>query len=314
MRVLITGVNGFVASHLVDYISANYPDVEIYGTKRWRSSLENISHCVKPIQLADCDLRDLSSLISVFQTKFDKVFHLAAQSFVPFSYQAPAETLETNVIGTANLLEAIRITKQDPLIHICSSSEVYGQPLYTPIDENHPLNPISPYGVSKVAEDRLGFAYYKAYGMKVVITRMFTHTGPRQHEALVTSNFAKQVALIEKAKRPPFLEVGNLQSIRTFADVRDTVRAYWLLNDNMVGEVYNIGGNRTMTIGGMIDMLQEMATRTFVIKKDPSRLRPADVTLQIPDCSKFQKKTGWETEIPFEKTLSDLLQFWRDKV
>ena len=256
----------------------------------------------------------MSSLISVFQIKFDKVFHLAAQSFVPFSYQAPAETLAINVIGTSNLLEAIRITKQDPLIHICSSSEVYGQPDYTPIDEKHPLNPISPYGVSKVAEDRLGFAYYKSYGMKVVITRMFTHTGPRQHEALVTSNFAKQVALIERGKQSPFLKVGNLKSVRTFADVRDTVRAYWMLKETMSGEVYNIGGQETMTISELIERLQELSTRTFVVEEDPSRLRPADVTLQIPDCSKFQKETGWKPEIPFEKTLLDLLNYWRERV
>lgn len=315
MKVLITGATGFVGSHLIDYILANHPEVEIYGTKRWRSSLDNISHCLGKIKLIDCDLRDLSSLISVFQTKFDKVFHLAAQSYVPFSYQAPAETLETNVIGTANLLEAIRITKQDPLIHICSSSEVYGQvkPEDIPIKESQPFNPVSPYGVSKVAEDMLGLAYYTAYGLKTVRTRMFTHTGTRQHEVFVCSNFAKQIAMIEKGWQD-YVSVGNIDSIRTFADVRDTVRAYWLLNESMAGEVYNIGGVTTITILEMLNKLLNLTPFPIVAKSEESRFRPADVTLQIPDCSKFQEETGWKPEIPFEKTLSDLLQFWRERV
>ena len=314
MKVAVTGITGFVGSHLADYILENEPDVEIIGLKRWRSPLDNIKHILGKVTLYDCDLTDLPSVISFFQKfEIDKVFHLAAQSFVPYSYVAPIATLNTNVIGSANLLEAIRLSGQRPLIHICSSSEVYGQPIYTPIDEKHPLNPISPYGVSKVAEDRLGWAYYKSYGMKVVITRMFTHTGARRGDVFFASNFAKQIAEIEKGKEPT-VYVGNLESTRTVCDVRDAVRAYWMLNESMAGEVYNIGGSEVMTVYDVLLKLISMSSvkDKIKIKVDESRLRPADVTMQIPNCTKFRLATKWRAEIPFTQTLKWLLDYWRE--
>ncbi len=316
MRILITGITGFVGSHLADYILENHPEVEIYGTRRWRSPLSNIEHILDKIQLIDCDLADLPSLISLLRkVDPDKIFHLAAQSYVPFSFIAPIKTLEDNVIGTANLLEAIRLTNYNPLIHICSSSEVYGQPrkCEVPIKETNPFRPVSPYAVSKVAEDMLGYQYYKAYGLKVVRTRMFTHTGPRRGDVFVCSNFAKQIVMIERGLQS-VIRVGNLYSVRTFADVRDTVRAYWLLTKDMAGEVYNIGGETTMTIASMLRELTKLTNIEVNLEEDKSRLRPIDVTLQIPDCTKFKEATGWETVIPFRKTLSDLLDYWRDRV
>ena len=320
MRVLITGITGFVGSHLAEYILAEHPEVEVFGTKRWRSPKDNIRTAEHRVTLHDCDLRDLSSLISVLdEVKPEIIFHLAAQSYVATSYRAPADTVETNVTGTLNLLEAVRITRLDPVIHICSSSEVYGQvhERDLPIDEDTPLRPVSPYAVSKVGEDMLGYMYHQAHGLKTLRSRMFTHSGPRRGEVFVDSFFSLQIARIEQGVQDPVLRVGNLDSVRTFCDVRDTVKAYWLLvHECPPGEVYNIGGDTTMTIREMLDLLLRMtdARERIVVQVDPALLRPADVTLQIPDTSKFKAATGWEPEIPYERTLGDMLDHWRQRV
>jgi GDP-mannose 4,6-dehydratase len=324
VRVLVTGVTGFVGSHLADYIVEHHPDVEIFGLKRWRSPMENVVHLGGKIVLYDCDLRDLSSIIAILsKIRPDIVFHLAAQSYVPTSYTAPVDTLMTNVIGTANLLDAIRISEIDPVIHVCSSSEVYGQvkPDEVPIKESNPLRPASPYAVSKVAEDMLGWQYFTAWGLKTIRTRMFTHTGPRRGEVFVVSSFAKQIASIEARLQEPNIWAGNLDSVRTFLDVRDAVRAYWVMIEKYfegkvpAGEVYNIGGATTMKVGEMLNKLLELSPikEKISIKVDKQRLRPADVTLQIPCVDKFKAATGWEPLIPFEQTLQDLLDYWRDK-
>ncbi|MFC2001750.1 GDP-mannose 4,6-dehydratase [Chloroflexota bacterium] len=321
MRILITGITGFVGSHLVDYVLANHPQVAIYGLVRWRSPMDNLEHITADkLNLHYGDLVDMGSLIRILEEiKPEFIFHLAAQSYVPTSFAAPVDTLQTNIIGTTSLLEAIRITGIDPVIHICSSSEVYGQVRENevPITENCPLRPSSPYAVGKVGEDMIAFQYQLSYGIKTIRTRMFTHTGPRRGKVFVVSAFARQIALIEKEKQEPILKVGNLESVRTFSDVRDAVRAYWLLvNKCQPGEVYNVGGSRTMKIREMLDMLLSLSPVKDIVKieVDPKLLRPSDVTLQIPDCSKFKKVTGWEPEIPFEKTLLDTLDYWREKV
>jgi len=318
MRVLITGITGFVGSHLVEYILAHHPQTEIFGIKRWRSPKDNIRHLLGRVTLSDCDLRDLGSLIRVFgEVKPEVIFHLAAQSFVSTSYVAPNDTLDCNVTGTCNLLEAVRILKLDPVIHICSSSEVYGQvgKEDVPIRETCPLRPVSPYAVSKVGEDMLGYMYWSAYKLRTIRTRMFTHSGPRRGEVFVDSFFAQQLARIERGLQPPVIRVGNLDSVRTFADVRDTVRAYWLLVQKCPpGEVYNIGGDTTMTIRDMLEMLLGMTTfkGKIEIKQDPALIRPADVTLQIPCADKFKAATGWKPEIPYQQTLRDMLNYWRE--
>ena len=316
MKALITGITGFVGSHLAEYLLKQ--DVEVFGTYRWRSPLDNIKDIKNKIKLVNCELRDLSSVYStISQTRPDFIFHLAAQSYVPASFSIPADTLITNIIGTTNLLEAVRMNKIDPVIHICSSSEVYGQVRKeeVPITENTPLRPASPYGVSKVGEDMIAYQYFLSYGIKTIRTRMFTHTGPRRGSVFATSSFAKQIAEIEKGLKEPVVYVGNLDSVRTFSDVRDAVKAYWLLvNKCDPGEVYNIGGNRTMKIGEMLDILLSMTDKKIKVKVDKNLLRPSDVTLQIPNIDKFAKKTGWKPEIPFEKTLRDLLDYWRENV
>ena len=274
MKALITGITGFVGSHLAEYLLKQ--NVEVLGTYRWRSPLENIKDIKDKIKLVNCELRDLSSVYNtISETKPDFIFHLAAQSYVPASFSIPVDTLITNIIGTTNLLEAVRMNKIDPIIHICSSSEVYGQVRKeeVPITEDTPLRPASPYGVSKVGEDMIAYQYFLSYGIKTIRTRMFTHTGPRRGSVFATSSFAKQIAEIEKGLKEPVVYVGNLESVRTFSDVRDAVRAYWLLvNKCEPGEVYNIGGNRTMKIGEMLDILLSMTDRKIKVKVDKNLL------------------------------------------
>ena len=318
MRVLITGITGMVGSHLAEYILENHKDVELHGMIRWRSPLDHIRQIKNKVQIHYADLRDLNSLVTVLRkAKPDRIFHLAAQSYVVTSFDAPVDTLTTNVIGTTNLLDAVRIVGLDPLIHICSSSEVYGQvlPDEVPIAESVPLRPASPYAVSKVGEDMIAFQYFVSYGIKTLRTRMFTHTGPRRGDVFAESAFAKQVAEIEAGLKPNPLKVGNLDSVRTFADVRDAVRAYWLLLEKGTpGEVYNIGGNETMTVGEMLEALKKLAKVKIEHVVDPALLRPSDVTLQIPNVAKFKKATGWEPEIPLSQTLEDLLNYHRERV
>jgi len=320
MTILITGITGFVGSHLAEYILTVAPNSQILGLARWRSPKDNIAHILTKVRLCYGDLLDLPSLkATLSEYRPEIIFHLAAQSYVDFSFAVPIATLETNIIGTANLLEAIRQLKisndYDPVIHVCSSSEVYGQVREDeiPITEDNPFRPASPYAVSKVAEDMLAFQYWLSWKIRTIRTRMFTHTGPRRGEVFVTSNFAKQVAAIEAKLAEPVIKVGNLKSIRTFLDVKDAVKAYWLLvNKCPPGEVYNIGGSETMTVGDMLNMLLRLSSvKNIDVKVDPARLRPSDVTLQIPCIDKFTKATGWKPEIRFEKTLEDLLNYWR---
>ena len=318
MRALITGITGFVGSHLAEYLIERSD--EVFGTYRWRSPRDNIESILNKITLVNCELLDTISVKNCIETvKPDVIFHLAAQSYVPASFDEPATTLETNIIGTLNLLEAVRQVNIDPIIHICSSSEVYGQVREdeVPIKETNIFRPASPYAVSKVGEDMISLQYFLSYGIKTIRSRMFTHTGPRRGEVFVVSAFAKQIAMIELGLKEPILKVGNLDSVRTFLDVRDAVKAYYLLVKKCVpGEVYNIGGNTTMKVGEMLDLMLSFSSMKDKIKieVDPKLLRPSDVTLQIPDVSKFIEATNWKAEISLEKTLEDTLEYWRQRL
>ncbi len=315
MRILITGVTGMVGSHLVDHVLANYADVEVHGLMRWRSSTDNIRHALDRVSIHLADLNDLGSLIRLLETvQPDRIFHLAAQSYVMTSFTAPVDTLLTNVIGTSNLLEAVRLSGVEARIHICSSSEVYGQVMQKdlPIRETMPLRPASPYAVSKVGEDMIAYQYGLSFGLDIIRTRMFTHTGPRRGAVFAESAFALQIARIEVGLQSEPVRVGNLDSVRTYADVRDAVRAYWLLLEKCPqGEVYNIGGTRTLTIGDILEILKSKARVPVEHVVDPDLLRPSDVTLQVPDISRFQEATGWRPEIELEQTLGDLLNYHR---
>jgi GDP-4-dehydro-6-deoxy-D-mannose reductase len=314
MRILITGISGFTGSHLADYFLAQGKH-EIFGTIKWRSNRENIRHIEEKINFVDCDIRDAFAMKTVLQTsRPDYIFHLAAQSYVPFSWRVPQETLQTNIIGELNLFECVRDLKMDPMIHIAGSSEEYGLvlPDELPITEDNPLRPLSPYAVSKVAQDLLGFQYFKSYGIRIVRTRAFNHTGPRRGEVFVTSNFAKQLVEIEQGKKGPVLRVGNLDAVRDFLDVRDVARAYaFAVEKGTPGEVYNIASGKGIKIRDLLNKLVSMSKIEIKIEQDPARLRPSDVELLTGSAEKFQKATGWRPEIPFDKTLEDLMEYWR---
>jgi GDP-4-dehydro-6-deoxy-D-mannose reductase len=316
-RALITGITGFVGSHLAELLLAK--GFEVHGIKRWRSKTENIIHIMKQLHLQEADLRDGHSLFQVInEVRPNYIFHLAAQSFVPTSWRAPADTMETNAVGTLNLLEAVRKVGINPAIQIAGSSEEYGlvYPHEVPIKETNPLRPLSPYGVSKVATDMLGFQYHRSYGMNIVVTRSFNHTGPRSGEVFVTSNFAKQIVEIEKGTREPLIRVGNLDAKRDFSDVRDIVRAYKLsVEKGEFGDCYNISSGKPRVINDVLDLLLKKSnTKDIKIEMDPSRMRPSDVEILHGDCTKIMKQTGWKPEIPFEKTMSDLLEYWRERL
>jgi GDP-mannose 4,6-dehydratase len=321
--VLITGITGMVGSHLADFLLEN-TDWKIYGFCRWNDSLENIEHLSelindkKRIELIYGDLNDAISVFNCVRlSRPDYVFHLAAQSYPQTSFIAPIETLQTNIVGTANLLEALKGT--DAIIHVCASSEIFGRVPEDklPINEECSLHPASPYAISKVGTDLLGRYYAEAYGMKIMTTRMFTHTGPRRGDVFHESTFAKQIAMIEAGLQEPKIYVGNLDSLRTYADVRDAVRAYYMLvtKSPIAGEYYNIGGDYTCKVGDTLYYLIGLSTaKNIEVIVDKDRLRPIDADLQLPDTTKFKYHTGWKPEISYETTMLDLLNYWRDKV
>lgn len=344
MRVLITGITGMAGSFLAEYLADQHPDVEVFGTFRWRSKLDNVQDLrgrgklnvldegqritdeaglrrfVKPGQVTviDCELQDGSAVRGVIRAvRPDKIFHLAAQSFVPTSWTAPAATLTNNIVSQVNLFEAVREAGLDPVIQIAGSSEEYGlvYPDEAPIREDNPLRPLSPYAVSKVGQETLALQYFRSYGLKTIVTRGFNHTGPRRGQVFATSSFAKQIAEIEAGLRQPVIDVGDLESRRDWTDTRDMVRAYWLATEHAEpGEVYNVGRGTCISVGDMLDILLSHSTVNIAKQQDPSRMRPSDVRLLWANVDKFQKATGWQPMIPFEQTMADLLGYWRERV
>jgi GDP-mannose 4,6-dehydratase len=324
-RCLITGITGMVGSHLCDFLIEN-TDWQIYGFCRWNDDLTNIKHLFKRIN--DCDrveliygdINDFPSVSKAVSVSMpDYVFHLAAQSYPQTSFTAPIETLQTNIIGTANLLESIHLSSYSPVIHVCASSEVFGRVSKEnlPIKEDCNFHPASPYAISKVGTDLLGRYYAESCNMTVMTTRMFTHTGPRRGDVFAESTFAKQIAMIEAGLIDPVIKVGNLDSLRTWSDVRDAVRAYYLLVtvNPIAGEYYNIGGSHTCSIREMLKHLISLSTvKNIEVSVDPDRLRPVDADLQVPCTDKFKNHTGWDTVISFDQTMRDLLEYWRSRI
>jgi GDP-4-dehydro-6-deoxy-D-mannose reductase len=344
VRVLITGITGMAGSFLAEYLADQHPDVEVFGTFRWRSKLDNLQDLrsrgklnvldegqritdeaslrrfVKPneVTVIDCELQDPSAIRGVIRAvRPDRIFHLAAQSFVPTSWTAPAATIANNIVSQVHLFEAVRDARLDPLIHIAGSSEEYGlvYPDEAPIKEDNPLRPLSPYAVSKVGQETLAIQYFRSYGLKSIVTRGFNHTGPRRGQVFATSSFAKQIAEIEAGLRQPVIDVGDLESRRDWTDTRDMVRAYWLaLEEAQPGQVYNVGRGTCISVGDMLDILLSHSSRKIAKQQDPSRLRPSDVRLLWANVDKFRAATTWAPRIPFEQTMADLLQYWRERV
>ena len=317
-KALITGISGSGGSYLAEFIVNRQPGVEVHGLSRWHSTTaqDNLKNIAKSITAHECDLNDVSSVVNTLkQVRPDAIFHLASHANVRASFATPLAVLNNNIMGTANLLEGIRLAELDPIVQLCGTSEVYGQaaPENVPIKEDCPLNPSSPYAVSKVAQDLLGYTYYRSYGMKIVRTRMFAYLNPRRRDLFATS-FALQVARIEAGLQKE-LRHGNLDSVRTLIDVRDAMETYWIAMDKgLPGEVYNIGGTTAIKVGDFLQLLKKYAKKTIPSSVDPALLRPADVTLQVPDVTKFKERTGWSPKYAFDDSVQHLLEHCRREV
>lgn len=312
MKVLITGITGFVGSHLAE--SYLKDGAEVYGLIKTKSHLKHIKPFSDLLKLIEGNLLDPHSIDSAIKSICpDRVHHLGAQSFVPTSWISPADTIQTNLIGTLNLFESIRRYSPETIVQIASSSEIYGNiKERRGITENDMPNPLSPYGVSKLAMDRLGYQYAMSHRLRIVVTRAFNHTGPRRGEQFVTSNFAKQIAEISLGKRMPVIEVGNLDAWRDWTDVRDVVIAYRLAVDHIYeyGIPFNIASGTPVLVEKMLGKLIELSGKSIEVKLDKDRLRPSDIHYLEGDSTKFREKTGWSPSIPFDVTLKDLLDYW----
>lgn len=332
-KVVITGFTGQVGSQMAEYILDN-TDYSVVGMMRWQEPLDNIYSLTERINKKDrveifyADLNDFSSICRLVESyEADIYFHLAAQSYPKTSFNIPIETLQTNIIGTANLLEAIRQYRElhseyDPVVHVCSSSEVYGKAKSKNVlDENTVFHGASPYSISKIGTDYLGQFYGEAYGMKTFVTRMGTHSGPRRSDVFFESTVAKQIALIEAGHQEPIVYVGNLSSTRTFQDARDAIRAYYLLAKEVQkgkiepGEVFNIAGDEAFKLTEVIDILLSFSSRNDIkIQTDSDRLRPIDADYQLFDNAKIKSVIDWKPEISAKKMFSDLLDHWRNMI
>ena len=312
MRILITGVSGFVGHYLVEHIVEAVPEAEIWGLI-WAGEF---AHVPRSVYAIEGDLTNIYSLkAAVDRAKPEIVFHLAAASSVASSWSNPGLFLEVNALGTVNLLETVR--DHGSRVVVASSAEVYGAvPLAEqPIVETAPLAPISPYGVSKASQDLVTAQYFHGHGLDTVRIRPFHHTGPRRPARFVASSFARQIARIEHGLDPPRLAVGNLEAIRDITDVRDVVRAYRLsAMHGKGGEVYNVCSGRRTSMRQVLDGLLALTDIEVDVEVDPARMRAADIPCQVGDSSRFRDLTGWRAEIPLEKTLGDLLDWWRDKI
>lgn len=317
MRVLITGITGLIGSHLANYL-LDLDGVEVAGFKRWRSPEANIERLRGRVRILEGDVEDAFSVAAAIERERpDRILHLAAQSYPSESWAAPAATLQTNVIGTLNVLEAARRFVPEARIHIAGSAAAYGRvpPEEMPIHEDRPLWPLSPYGVSKAAQEMLGYQAVQAWGQQVFLTRSFIHIGPGQGARPAAQTFALQIAEAEAGLRAPVVEVGNLDVRRDFLDVADAVRGIWALVERGVpGEVYNLCSGAAPTVRELLDIYLGLARIPIEVRVDPARLRPADEPILQGDNRKLRAATGWQPEVPLEESARRILKHWREVV
>ena len=313
-RALITGIAGSGGSHLAEYLVDN-EDIEVHGVSRWHSTTSNanLKRIKDDIILHECDLNDLSATIRAIEAaKPDYIFHLAAHANVHVCFSNPIAVLQNNINNTINLFEAIRIVGLDPIIQFCGTSEVYGQvdKENTPITEQHPLQPVNIYAVSKLTQEKIASSYYHSYGMKTILTRMFAYINPRRGD-IFSSAFARKIVEIERGERD-VLTHGNLESVRTLIDVRDAMETYWIACQKCeYGVPYNIGGESIISVGDFLEQLKKQADVPIRSMVDKKLLRPVDVTLQVPDVSKFINATGWKPRYSLEESVDFLLNHYR---
>lgn len=310
MRALITGATGMAGSHLADLLLAEGHDVHV--TVRPRSRMQNVLHLLNKVTVHSVDIRSASAVERIIRHgQFSWIFHLAAQSSVPVSWQMADETMQTNIGGTVNVLEAIRQWSPQTTVHLACSSEQYGKvhPDELPISEAQPFRPLSPYGVSKIAQEYLGLQYAASYGLSVAITRAFNHEGPRRWETSAPAGFASQIADIEVGRSAPTLFVGNLDAVRDYLDVRDVVRAYYqVVLVPVIRTPLNICSGRGWPLREVVRLLLEKSRAEIGVETDPDRLRPSDVPILIGDSSLLRRRTNWEPRISFAETLDALLE------
>jgi GDP-4-dehydro-6-deoxy-D-mannose reductase len=315
MRVLITGINGFVGGHLADHLLAA-GRWDVWGLARQPALA--LGHLVGRVRYIAADMASFDQVVSALESaRPEVIFHLAGQSNVARSFGDPAGTFGANLITQTYLFQAILKLRQEPLVLIAGSNEIYGavHPSDLPIDEETPLRPVNPYAVSKAAQDLLAFQFFVSHRLRTIRLRPFNHIGPRQSDAFVASAFAAQVAQIEAGHQPAVMRVGNLSAERDFTDVRDMVRAYELAAlHGEPGEAYNIGVGRSVRVQRVLDILMALSTKDIAVEADPNRMRPADVPTVVCDSRRFRQRTGWEPQIPLEQTLYDTLEYWRDWV
>ncbi len=313
MRVLITGITGFVGPYLADHIAEAAPEAEVCGLV-WPGDSAPPPPGVRTVA---GDLTDRSSLETALgEAAPDLIFHLAAASSVETSWQHPDQAFEINVVGTVNLFQALQTCNLNPKTVVISSAEVYGriEGDEQPIREETPLQPVSPYGGSKAAQDLAAYQYFEHCGLPTVRLRSFHHTGPGRPANFVASSFAQQIAKIEAGLIEPRLFVGNLEAIRDFSDVRDVVRAYWLAALHAEpGKAYNICSGNGNIVRRLLEILLDQSSAEVKVEVDPDRLRPADIPFLVGNHDRFVEATGWRPEIPLEKTLGDLLDWWRTR-
>ncbi len=315
MRALITGISGFVGSHLAEYLLA-HTDWQIAGTVYGR--LDNIAHIREHLAIFPAELSRLEVVrFIVEETRPDAIFHLAAQPIPSLSHHDPWFTLENNIRAQLNVLETVAQLKLACRVLVVGSSEEYGaiSPDDLPVAEDAPLRPTSPYAVSKVAQDFLGLQYWLSNRVEAVRVRPFNHIGARQRRGFVAPDFAAQIAEIQAGLRPPRITVGTLDVARDFSDVRDIVRGYYLaLTKGQPGEVYNLGTGQAHTVRELLDTLISASAMAIEVVQDTKLTRPVEVPCVVADCSRIQKHTGWQAQIPFEQSLHDVLDYWREQV